>query len=189
MQLQLLGQSLELDPSGAVFWPRYAMLVVADLHLEKGGAFARRGSLLPPYDSHATLARLEALIAPAIGRTRWSAWATASTTGEARSELSPDLFDRLCGADPAAALGLGHRQPRPVVPLALGGAAVAELARRRPGAAPRAHGRGRRDRGPSPPQGAAAHPPPQPVPPLLRRRRGPAAAAGLGQLYRRPQRA
>ena len=49
--------------AGAVFWPRYAMLVVADLHLEKGSAFARRGTLLPPYDSHATLARLEALIA------------------------------------------------------------------------------------------------------------------------------
>ena len=38
------------------------MLVVADLHLEKGGAFARRGSLLPPYDSHATLERLEGLV-------------------------------------------------------------------------------------------------------------------------------
>ena len=60
MQLELHGQTLELDPAGAVFWPRCAMLIVADLHLEKGGAFARRGNLLPPYDSHATLARLEA---------------------------------------------------------------------------------------------------------------------------------
>ncbi len=63
MRLQLLGETLDLDPSGAVFLPRWAMLVVADLHLEKGGAFARRGSLLPPYDSHATLERLEGLIA------------------------------------------------------------------------------------------------------------------------------
>ena len=38
------------------------MLVVADLHLEKGGAFARRGSVVPPDDSHATLERLEGLV-------------------------------------------------------------------------------------------------------------------------------
>ena len=55
MRLQLLDEILDLDPSGAVFWPRFAMLIVADLHLEKGSTFARRGSLLPPYDSHATL--------------------------------------------------------------------------------------------------------------------------------------
>ena len=63
MRVQLAGETIELDPAGAAFLPRWAMLVVADLHLEKGGAFARRGSLLPPYDSHATLERLEALVA------------------------------------------------------------------------------------------------------------------------------
>ncbi|MGH6959919.1 MAG: ligase-associated DNA damage response endonuclease PdeM, partial [Dongiaceae bacterium] len=31
---------------------------VADLHLEKGSGFARRGSFLPPYDTRTTLARL-----------------------------------------------------------------------------------------------------------------------------------
>ena len=35
-------------------------LVVSDLHLEKGAAFARRGSLVPPYDTAATLDRLSA---------------------------------------------------------------------------------------------------------------------------------
>ena len=39
------------------------VLVVADLHLEKGSSFARRGMLLPPYDTAATLARLAALVA------------------------------------------------------------------------------------------------------------------------------
>lgn len=53
---------LRLDPAGAVWWPRHRLLVVADLHLEKGSAYARRGALLPPYDTHATLARLEALV-------------------------------------------------------------------------------------------------------------------------------
>lgn len=48
---------------GAIVWPDEALLVVADLHLEKGSAFAARGVLLPPYDTAATLARLARLIA------------------------------------------------------------------------------------------------------------------------------
>jgi len=36
-------------------------LIASDLHLEKGSAFARRGVLLPPYDTSATLGRLTAL--------------------------------------------------------------------------------------------------------------------------------
>ena len=49
--------------AGALFWPARRALVVADLHLEKASWFARWGQLLPPYDSLATLAALEALIA------------------------------------------------------------------------------------------------------------------------------
>jgi len=45
------------------------MLVVADLHLEKGSSFARRGQLLPPYDTAETLARLARLIARYAPRT------------------------------------------------------------------------------------------------------------------------
>jgi len=37
--------------------------VVSDLHLEKGSSFAARGTLLPPYDTVATLGRLAAVIA------------------------------------------------------------------------------------------------------------------------------
>ncbi|MBB6253909.1 ligase-associated DNA damage response endonuclease PdeM [Nitrospirillum iridis] len=58
--LTLNGAVLQADASGALFWPERGLLVVADLHLEKGTAFARRGTLLPPYDTAATLARLEA---------------------------------------------------------------------------------------------------------------------------------
>jgi DNA ligase-associated metallophosphoesterase len=50
------------DPSGAMWWPDRAALIVADLHLEKGSSFARRGVLLPPYDTRATLERLAAVI-------------------------------------------------------------------------------------------------------------------------------
>jgi len=53
---------LAADPAGAIYWPDEKLLVVADLHLEKGSAFAARGVLLPPYDTAATLARLARLI-------------------------------------------------------------------------------------------------------------------------------
>jgi DNA ligase-associated metallophosphoesterase len=57
------GADLLPDPSGALFWPARRMLLVADLHLEKGSAFAARGQLLPPYDTAATLRSLAAAIA------------------------------------------------------------------------------------------------------------------------------
>ena len=55
-----------LDPMGALFWPAAALLAVSDLHLEKGSSFARKGMLLPPWDTHATLDRLTLLLR------RWS---------------------------------------------------------------------------------------------------------------------
>jgi uncharacterized protein len=57
------GISLLGDPAGAIYWPEEKLLAVADLHLEKGSSFARRGVLLPPYDTAATLGRLAQLIA------------------------------------------------------------------------------------------------------------------------------
>ncbi|MBK5565261.1 ligase-associated DNA damage response endonuclease PdeM [Ensifer sp. 2YAB10] len=51
------------DPLGSLYLPETSTLVVSDLHLEKGSAFARRGMLLPPYDTLATLRVLEAAIA------------------------------------------------------------------------------------------------------------------------------
>ena len=57
------GARLLALKEGALFWPERALLVLADLHLEKGSSFAARGSPLPPYDTRATLARVEALIA------------------------------------------------------------------------------------------------------------------------------
>jgi DNA ligase-associated metallophosphoesterase len=127
MQLQFQGQTLELDPAGAMFWPRYAMLVVADLHLEKGGAFARRGSLLPPYDSEATLARLEALIA------RWRPDTVVSLGDgfhdrQAPGDVSPALFDRLGAITRARRWVWVTGNHDPAVPVELGGAVVYELA-------------------------------------------------------------
>jgi DNA ligase-associated metallophosphoesterase len=60
--LTLADVTLVADTAGALFWPEEKMLIVADLHLEKGSAFAARGVLLPPYDTAATLARLARLV-------------------------------------------------------------------------------------------------------------------------------
>ncbi len=60
--LEVLGVSFIADLSGALFWEEQGLLVVSDLHLEKGSSFARRGVLLPPYDTAATLALLGILI-------------------------------------------------------------------------------------------------------------------------------
>ena len=57
------GVTLVADLSGAFFWEEESLLVVSDLHLEKGSSFAARGVLLPPYDTVATLSRLSAVIA------------------------------------------------------------------------------------------------------------------------------
>ena len=60
--IAVAGAALVADCAGALYWPEERLLVVADLHLEKGSAFAARGVLLPPYDTAATLARLAMLI-------------------------------------------------------------------------------------------------------------------------------
>jgi DNA ligase-associated metallophosphoesterase len=58
--LTFRGHQFEALPSGALFWRAENALLVADLLLEKLSSFARRGSLLPPYDTGMTLRRLEA---------------------------------------------------------------------------------------------------------------------------------
>lgn len=58
--LQFAGHAFEPLPSGGLYWHAERTLLVADLHLEKFSSFAKRGSLLPPYDTGLTLKRLEA---------------------------------------------------------------------------------------------------------------------------------
>jgi DNA ligase-associated metallophosphoesterase len=57
-----MGVMIEALTEGALWWADERLLIVADLHLEKGSSFARRGQLLPPYDTRETLARLARLI-------------------------------------------------------------------------------------------------------------------------------
>jgi uncharacterized protein len=63
LTFRLNGAELIADISGALVWPGQRTLAVADLHLEKGSAYARQGSLLPPYDTRATLERLAEAVA------------------------------------------------------------------------------------------------------------------------------
>lgn len=54
----IAGEPCCLRPAGTLWLPQHGTLVVSDLHLEKGSAYAARGQLLPPYDTRETLDRL-----------------------------------------------------------------------------------------------------------------------------------
>ncbi|MET0675788.1 MAG: ligase-associated DNA damage response endonuclease PdeM [Bradyrhizobium sp.] len=60
--VELAGVTFTADLSGALLWESERLLVVADLHLEKGSSFAARGTLLPPFDTIATLSRLASVV-------------------------------------------------------------------------------------------------------------------------------
>ena len=60
--IELAGHALLPVAAGALYWEAEDTLLVADLHLEKGAAFAARGMMLPPYDTRSTLHRLAACV-------------------------------------------------------------------------------------------------------------------------------
>lgn len=60
--IQINGQLVGLHDSGVLWWPDESTLIVADLHMEKGSSFAKRGIMLPPYDTGATLEKLAAVM-------------------------------------------------------------------------------------------------------------------------------
>lgn len=69
--MAIAGQNVELKlgetlvtatPEGALWIAGSKTLIVSDLHLEKGSAYAVRGQMLPPYDTHAALMKLTDLM-------------------------------------------------------------------------------------------------------------------------------
>lgn len=56
--VSVCGKAFIADMSGALFWPGQRLLIIADLHLEKGSSFATKGQMLPPYDTRETLLQL-----------------------------------------------------------------------------------------------------------------------------------
>lgn len=102
LRMSLNGAAVTLRASGALWIEAPRMLVVADLHLEKGSAYAARGQMLPPYDTRDTLRRLQA---EAIATTPEAIVLLGDTFHDRRSE------DRLAreDADALRALaGLTH---------------------------------------------------------------------------------
>ncbi len=60
LRTSVYGVDVLFRPSGALWVEGSRVLIVADLHLEKGSAYAARGQMLPPYDTAETLRRLTA---------------------------------------------------------------------------------------------------------------------------------
>lgn len=69
LRMRLGAGEVILRCSGALWLETLRTLVVADLHLEKGSAYAARGQLLPPYDTRETLRRLETEVAALVPET------------------------------------------------------------------------------------------------------------------------
>ncbi len=52
------GEAIVLDASGALYMPDHRLLIVSDLHLEKGSYFAERAVPMPLHDTRDTVERL-----------------------------------------------------------------------------------------------------------------------------------
>lgn len=120
-------ETLRPDVSGALYWPREETLIVADLHLEKGSAFAARGQFLPPYDTAATLRRLDEACAR-LSPKRVIALGDSFHDRAAEERLSaPDhatLARRIAAQEWVWVLG--NHDPQP--PKSLGGLVAEEIA-------------------------------------------------------------
>jgi len=125
--IDVVGVTLVADLSGALFWEEERLLVVSDLHLEKGSSFAARGVLLPPYDTVATLGRLASVVArhdPGL----------VIALGDSFHDR--DAHDRLSARDREAIAALQARRDwiwisgnhDPALPRDLGGVVASEVA-------------------------------------------------------------
>jgi DNA ligase-associated metallophosphoesterase len=97
LRVYIEGEPCVLRCSGALWVLNHRTLIAADLHLEKGSAFAARGQMLPPYDSRATLDRLEAEIdalQPAAVVLLGDSFHDAKSIGR-MAEADRDRLDRL----------------------------------------------------------------------------------------------
>jgi uncharacterized protein len=125
--VDVVGVTFVVGLSGTLFWEHQSLLVVSDLHLEKGSSFARRGVLLPPYDTAATLGRLGAAIARHAPR-------MVIALGDSFHDR--DAHDRLSisDRDAMAALQVGRDwiwisgNHDPALPSDLGGVVASEVA-------------------------------------------------------------
>jgi len=68
LRVVIAGVEAVCRPAGSLWLDDVRALIVADLHLEKGSAYAARGQMLPPFDTRETLSRLEREVAAAAPR-------------------------------------------------------------------------------------------------------------------------
>jgi hypothetical protein len=125
--VNLAGIALLADPSGAIVWEEQSLLVVSDLHLEKGSSFAARGVLLPPYDTLATLSRLAVVIARHDPRVV-IALGDSFHDREAHARLSADDRDALVALQSRRDWIWISGNHDPAIPSDLGGVVAAEVA-------------------------------------------------------------
>ena len=88
------GEAFVASLSGALYAPHLGALLVADLHLEKGSAYARSGQFLPPYDSQQTLDLLAADIA-AFKPQQVICLGDSFHDIDGASRMTPEVADRL----------------------------------------------------------------------------------------------
>lgn len=125
--VEVNGETLVLDASGAAWWPAERTLIVADLHFEKGSAFARGGQLLPPYDTRTTIRRVETVLArykPARVIALGDSFHDGGAGGRL-DQLECDALKRLCSAHHWLWIE-GNHDPEP--PEWLGGTTTPEAA-------------------------------------------------------------
>jgi DNA ligase-associated metallophosphoesterase len=116
---EVAGIELIADPAGVAWWEAEKCLIVSDLHLEKGSSFARRGQMLPPYDSTATLSRLQKSIDYWCPQTVISL-GDSFHDGDASARLPPahrNQLNAMCKGSEWIWI-LGNHDPEPPVDLA-----------------------------------------------------------------------
>lgn len=118
------GAALVARASGALWWPDQGALIVADLHLGKSARMARRGgTLLPPFETRDTLARLGAEIA-ALSPAQVILLGDSFDDDIARDEIGPEDAARLAALERAAPLrwiGGNHDPASPLAALVMAG--------------------------------------------------------------------
>lgn len=127
VEMDLAGARIQALGCGALWWEDARVLVVSDLHFEKGSSYAARGQMLPPYDTRATLARVARLMSAFAPRTVISL-GDSFHDRRARPRMAADdvaALRRMTGSCDWVWIE-GNHDPKP--PEDLGGRAAVELA-------------------------------------------------------------
>ena len=132
------GHALVARPSGALFWPAEGALVVADLHLGKSERMARRGgALLPPFETFATLERLDAELS-AVQAQGLILLGDSFDDDRAHLGAAQPLLDAICARIETVWITGNHDPARAALPgrvisaLAIGGVTLRHIAGQEP---------------------------------------------------------